>query len=72
MERGILVADCQNHAVRMTMAGAGSTLAGNGQKGYADGEGAAARLMGPIACTDAPCSYQYPQLAPFLRSGNAF
>ena len=37
-----------NHAVRrVTMAGLVSTVAGNGQQGYADGEGAAARFNFP-------------------------
>ena len=39
------------------MAGAVSAMAGNGQKGCADGEGAAARFSGPIAVTADPCSY---------------
>jgi sugar lactone lactonase YvrE len=44
----ILVADSENHAVRrVTMEGAVSTVAGNGEAGYADGEGAAARFNGP-------------------------
>ena len=44
----ILVADTGNHAVRrVTMDGAVSTVAGNGEAGYADGEGAAARFYGP-------------------------
>ena len=42
------MADACNHAVRrVTMAGAVSTVAGNGQKGFADGEGAAARFHYP-------------------------
>ena len=41
----ILVADQGNNAVRrVTMEGAVSTVAGNGEAGYADGEGAAARF----------------------------
>jgi hypothetical protein len=44
----ILVADRGNHAVRrVTMEGEVSTVAGNGEAGYADGEGAAARFNGP-------------------------
>jgi hypothetical protein len=44
----ILVADRGNHAVRrVTMEGEVSTLAGNGETGYADGEGAAARFNRP-------------------------
>ena len=44
----VLVADCGNHAVRrVTMAGAVSTVAGNGEAGFADGEGAAARFNSP-------------------------
>jgi hypothetical protein len=44
------VTDYGNHAVRrVTMAGAVSTVAGNGQQGYADGEGAAARFNYPTA-----------------------
>ena len=46
--RSVLVADLGNHAVRrVTMAGAVSTVAGNGQAGFADGEGAAARFRSP-------------------------
>ena len=46
--KSVLVADFGNHAVRrVTMAGAVSTVAGNGQKGFADGEGAAARFHYP-------------------------
>ncbi len=49
VDESILVIDC-NHAVRrLAMAGAVSTVAGNGQKGYADGEGAAARFNQPTA-----------------------
>ena len=48
VDGSILVIDYGNHAVRrVTMAGAVSTVAGNGQKGYADGEGAAARFNCP-------------------------
>jgi hypothetical protein len=44
----ILVADGENNAVRrVTMEGAVSTVAGNGEAGYADGEGAAARFYDP-------------------------
>jgi DNA-binding beta-propeller fold protein YncE len=44
----ILVADKGNNAVRrVTMEGAVSTVAGNGEAGYADGEGAAARFEWP-------------------------
>jgi sugar lactone lactonase YvrE len=44
----ILVADGGNHAVRrVTMEGEVSTVAGNGEAGYEDGEGAAARFNGP-------------------------
>ena len=44
----ILVADRGNNAVRrVTMEGAVSTVAGNGEAGYADGEGAAARFNDP-------------------------
>ena len=39
-----------NHAVRrVTKAWAVSTVVGNGEAGYADGEGAAARFSGPTA-----------------------
>jgi hypothetical protein len=45
-----LVPDRGNHAVRrVTMAGAVSTVAGHGQEGYADGEGAAVRFNCPCA-----------------------
>jgi DNA-binding beta-propeller fold protein YncE len=45
----ILVADRGNNAVRrVTMEGAVSTVAGNGEAGYADGEGAAARFNWPV------------------------
>jgi hypothetical protein len=44
----LLVTDCRNHAVRrVTMAGAVSTVAGNGEAGFADGVGAAARFHFP-------------------------
>ena len=44
----ILVADQGNNAVRrVTMEGAVSTVAGNGEAGYAEGEGAAARFNWP-------------------------
>jgi hypothetical protein len=44
----ILVADRGNDAVRrVTMEGAVSTVAGNGEAGYADGKGAAARFNRP-------------------------
>jgi hypothetical protein len=43
------VADQGNHAVRrVTREGQVSTVAGNGEAGYADGEGAAARFYGPM------------------------
>ena len=46
----ILVADTGNNAVRrVTMDGEVSTVAGNGEAGYADGEGAAARFNCPTA-----------------------
>jgi len=45
-EGNVLVADTNNHALRkFTRSGAVSTLAGNGEPGYADGIGAAAPLM---------------------------
>ena len=48
VDGSILVTDCGNHAVRrVTMAGAVSTVAGNGGAGYADGEGADARFNAP-------------------------
>ena len=50
MDQSILVTEKGNHALRrVTMAGLVSTVAGNGQKGYADGEGAAARFDRPTA-----------------------
>jgi hypothetical protein len=44
----ILVADTDNNAARR-VEGAVSTVAGNGEAGYADGEGAAARVKCPTA-----------------------
>ena len=45
----ILVADRGNNAVRrVTREGEVSTVAGNGEAGYADGEGAAARFNDPL------------------------
>jgi hypothetical protein len=42
----IVVADCGNNALRrVSTAGEVSTLAGNGEEGFADGQGDAARLM---------------------------
>jgi hypothetical protein len=50
VDGSILVTDSGNHAVRrVTMAGAVSTVAGNGQEGYAEGEGEAARFNHPTA-----------------------
>ena len=47
-EENLLVADSGNYAIRrVTMAGAVSTVAGNGEEGFADGAGAAARLNSP-------------------------
>ena len=47
-EENLLVADSGNNAIRrVTMAGAVSTVAGNGEKGFADGAGAAARFNWP-------------------------
>ena len=44
----LLVADSRNHAIRrVTMAGAVSTVAGNGEPGFADGSGAVARFCYP-------------------------
>jgi hypothetical protein len=44
----IVVADSENHAIRVvTPGGAVRTLAGNGEAGFADGQGAAARFDGP-------------------------
>lgn len=48
VDGSILVVDSGNHAVRrVTMDGFVSTVAGNGQEGYADGEGAVARFKWP-------------------------
>ncbi|UGQ48349.1 NHL repeat-containing protein [Massilia endophytica] len=45
----LYVADTANHAIRkVTPEGAVATLAGNGQPGYADGQGAEARFNGPV------------------------
>jgi len=45
----LYVADSQNHALRkITQAGQVSTLAGNGEAGYRDGLGAAARFREPV------------------------
>jgi hypothetical protein len=50
MDGSILVAETGNNAVRrVTMEGAVSMVAGNGEPGYADGEGAAARFNAPRA-----------------------
>jgi hypothetical protein len=50
MDGSILVAETGNNAVRrVTMEGAVSMVAGNGEAGYADGEGAAARFNAPRA-----------------------
>jgi len=44
----LLVSDTHNHALRkVTLSGAVSTLAGNGEEGFADGVGAAARFNEP-------------------------
>ena len=44
----VLVSDTGNHALRkVTLSGAVSTLAGNGEEGFADGVGAAARFNEP-------------------------
>ena len=44
----IVVADTNNHAIRVvTPGGAVRTLAGNGQAGFADGQGQAARFNHP-------------------------
>jgi DNA-binding beta-propeller fold protein YncE len=49
LEGNVLVADFNNSAIRrVTMAGVVSTVAGNGEKGFADGEGKAARFNQPI------------------------
>lgn len=45
----VYVADAFNHCIRkVTPAGVVTTLAGNGQQGYADGTGAAARFNSPL------------------------
>ena len=45
VDGSLLMADSGNHAIRrVTMAGEVSTVAGNGEEGFADGAGAAARL----------------------------
>jgi sugar lactone lactonase YvrE len=45
----LLVADCNNHAIRkVTRTGLVTTVAGNGQAGFADGLGAAARFSHPF------------------------
>lgn len=45
----LVVADTGNHAIRrVTPAGVVTTLAGNGQPGYSDGKGSAARFNGPV------------------------
>jgi sugar lactone lactonase YvrE len=47
-EENLLVADSGNNAIRrVTMAGAVSTVAGNGEAGFADGAGAGARFDWP-------------------------
>jgi hypothetical protein len=48
-EGNVLVADRVNSSIRLvTMAGAVSTIAGNGEPGFADGAGSAARFHAPI------------------------
>ena len=48
VDRSLLVADVGNYAIRrVTMAGAGSTVAGNGEALLADGECGAARFNQP-------------------------
>jgi len=50
VDGSLLVTEWGNHTVRrVTMEGAVSTVAGNGQQGYADGEGEAARFNHPTA-----------------------
>ena len=45
----LFVADTGNHAIRkVTSGGVVTTLAGNGEAGYQDGRGAAARFNGPV------------------------
>ncbi len=45
----LVVADTGNHAIRrVTPAGVVTTLAGDGQPGYSDGKGGAARFNGPV------------------------
>jgi len=47
-DANLLVSDTHNHALRkVTLSGAVSTLAGNGEEGFADGVGAAARFNEP-------------------------
>jgi hypothetical protein len=43
----IVVADTENHAIRVVTPGGVRTLAGNGEAGFADGQGAAARFNRP-------------------------
>jgi sugar lactone lactonase YvrE len=48
-DANLLVADCNNHAIRkVTRSGVVTTVAGNGQAGFADGLGAAARFSHPF------------------------
>jgi hypothetical protein len=50
LDGSILVADWGNNAIRrVAMDGTVSTVAGNGEPGYADGEGGSARFRGPCA-----------------------
>ncbi|MCB9738944.1 MAG: hypothetical protein H6747_06730 [Deltaproteobacteria bacterium] len=44
---GVVFADTNNHRIRLLAGGQVTTLAGDGQKGYLDGKGAAARLSSP-------------------------
>lgn len=45
----LLIADCNNHAIRkVTRSGIVSTVAGNGEAGFADGLGGAARFSHPF------------------------